>query len=161
MNQWLGEFYEQYRDQFFLAAWVVLRRQDLAEDAVHTAFQRLLRLRQKPQYGKAYILRAVRNAAVDLKRASTRQQQHVEAMQTGADGFTPRSQQIAANEAFVELERLDEDTREIIMLRIYGSLSFQEIADLTQAKLPTVASRYRRGILKIQSELYAGERERS
>jgi len=48
------------------------------------------------------------------------------------------------------LQRLSSDEREAIILKIYSGLTFQEIADLRTAPVPTVASWYRRGLDRLR-----------
>ena len=64
---------------------------------------------------------------------------------------------VAAQPAEIErwLQQLSSDERETIVLKIYGDLSFHEIADLRQIPLPTVASWYRRGLEKLKTFLTA------
>jgi DNA-directed RNA polymerase specialized sigma24 family protein len=45
------------------------------------------------------------------------------------------------------------DERETIVLKIYDDFTFQEIADLRDVPLPTVASWYRRGLEKLKTLL--------
>ena len=49
------------------------------------------------------------------------------------------------------LQMLSPDEHETIVLKIYSDLTFQQIADLRQVPLPTVASWYRRGIDKLRT----------
>jgi RNA polymerase sigma-70 factor (ECF subfamily) len=51
------------------------------------------------------------------------------------------------------LQVVSSDEREIIILRVYEMLTFQEIADLRNVPLSTVTSWYRRGLGKIRSAL--------
>src|SRR5437868_7375758 len=78
-SAWLGVIYEQFRRELFITAWTVLRRADLAEDAVHSAFAKLIQLRSPPVDPKLYVFRSVRNAAIDLAKArSRRNEEHLE-----------------------------------------------------------------------------------
>jgi RNA polymerase sigma-70 factor, ECF subfamily len=51
------------------------------------------------------------------------------------------------------LQRLDEDDREVLMLREYEQLSYQEIADLRRAPLNTVRSQLFRARMALKSAL--------
>jgi hypothetical protein len=57
--------YEQFRRELFITAWTVLRRADLAEDAMHSAFVKLAQLGSPPVDPKLYVFRSVRNAAIE------------------------------------------------------------------------------------------------
>ena len=44
------------------------------------------------------------------------------------------------------VDELPDDQREAVVLRIYGQLSFEQMAEAVGEPLPTVASRYRRAL---------------
>lgn len=50
----------------------------------------------------------------------------------------------------IQLNRLDADTRELIMLRFYSELSFREIAELRSEPLGTALSKLHRGLKKLR-----------
>jgi len=55
----------------------------------------------------------------------------------------------------VQLNRLDADTRELIMLRFYSELSFKEIAEMRSEPIGTALSKLHRGLKKLR-ELMEG-----
>ncbi len=55
----------------------------------------------------------------------------------------------------IQLNRLDVDTRELIMLRFYSELSFKEIAELRSEPIGTALSKLHRGLKKLR-ELMEG-----
>lgn len=59
------------------------------------------------------------------------------------------------------LARLDDDDREILMLREYEQLSYQEIADLYRMPLNTVRTRLFRARMALRAALVPDARERS
>lgn len=151
---WLADIYQHFHRELFTTAWTVLREVELSEDAVHTAFVKLVKLDSVPSDPKLYVFRSVRNAAIDLARARLRRRE--QPMQSGWDTVDPEAEepdrelmQSIAN----ELERLDDPGREVIELHLHASLTFQEIAQLMSEPLPTVASRYRRALEKLGKEI--------
>ena len=50
----------------------------------------------------------------------------------------------------MQLERLDEDTRELIMLRFYSELSFKEIAEMRSEPIGTTLAKLHRGLKKLK-----------
>ena len=69
-NEKLWQFYQKYRQQLFCYALSITRRQSLAEDAIHNAFVVVAQQNRKIKNLKAYLFRAVRNAAfAQLKTA--------------------------------------------------------------------------------------------
>jgi RNA polymerase sigma-70 factor (ECF subfamily) len=153
-STWLSTLYERFRRELFLAAWTVLRRGDLAEDAVHAAFVKLIQLDSPPVDPKLYVFRCVRNAAIDLARARSRRRE--EPLQAEWDGPCPPTEMDDVELSRLVgdvIERLDEASREVIELHVHAALSFQEISELLDEPLPTVASRYRRALGKISNQI--------
>jgi RNA polymerase sigma-70 factor (ECF subfamily) len=151
---WLSTLYQQYRRELFLAAWTVLRQVDLSEDAVHTAFAKLVKLSSKPSDPKLFVFRCVRNAALDLARTRTRRREEpmpADWDAPGAEPELPDSEVMRAVGAL--LERLDAASREVIELHLHASLKFEEIARLLEEPLPTIASRYRRALDKLRQQI--------
>lgn len=58
-----------------------------------------------------------------------------------------REQAEFASEA---LNRIDADDRELVEMKIFGGLSFREIADLTGMPQATVATKYRRALERLR-----------
>ncbi len=50
----------------------------------------------------------------------------------------------------IQLRRLDEDTRELIMLRFYSELSFKEIAQMRSEPIGTTLAKLHRGLKKLR-----------
>ena len=151
---WLSTVYQQHRRGLFLTAWTVLRRSDLAEDAVHSAFVKLVKLTAPPDNPKLYVFRAVRNSAIDL--AKTRSRRREEPLPDGWD--SPCDEAIAKDpeplRSLAErLNSLDVPSREVIELHLHAALTFQEISQMLAEPVPTVASRYRRALEKLGKEL--------
>lgn len=59
----------------------------------------------------------------------------------------------AGQQVRAALDRLDAPTREMILLRHFGELSFKEIAELCDAPMGTVLARVHRGLKKLRALL--------
>jgi RNA polymerase sigma-70 factor, ECF subfamily len=153
-TDWRVQLYEQFRRELFLTAWTVVRSADRAEDAVHQAFARLVRMERPPNDPKLYVFRAVRNAAIDLLKSAARRRE--EPLSAEWDPPSPDADPLDPDvlRAIREtIARLDEASRTVIELHLQAGLTFQEIADLLGEPLPTVASRYRRALDKLGKEI--------
>src|SRR5688500_6526012 len=136
---WLGAVYEDHRRELFLAAWTVLRRSDLAEDAVHSAFVKLARVPSPPQDPKLFVFRAVRNSAIDLAKARSRRRE----APLPVDWDAPLAESSVGDaETLLSmddlLEGLEAPSREVVELHLHASLTFQEISQLLAEPLATV-----------------------
>ena len=52
-----------------------------------------------------------------------------------------------------EIELLDDSTREIIVMKIFGELTFDEIGSVLNTPAATVATRYRRTLMTLEERL--------
>ncbi|MBN1795058.1 MAG: RNA polymerase sigma factor [Sedimentisphaerales bacterium] len=52
-----------------------------------------------------------------------------------------------------ELEKIDDETRELIVLRFYSQLSFKEIASIRSEPIGTVLSKVHRGLKKLRQSI--------
>jgi RNA polymerase sigma-70 factor (ECF subfamily) len=145
--------YDQHGSQLFTCALAVTRSPELAEDAVHEAFCRGLRLTQEPRNLKAYMFRSVRNAAIDQLRRRSRLTSLTEEyiFDSSAGPSDVAEQRQFARHVAQALLKLSDDERETIVQHLYADLTFQEIADLRERSIGTIASWYRRGIEKLKN----------
>jgi RNA polymerase sigma-70 factor (ECF subfamily) len=151
----LEKLYDRHQRQLLACALSVTRCRDLAEDAVHEAFCRVLRQDDPPRDLRAYVFRSVRNAAVDLVRRAARTAPLVE------DYIVDRSnnQRDAAErkqfQRFVAeaMAALPQDERETIVQHLYADLTFREIAAVRDRPLGTIVTWYRRGLARLRDRL--------
>lgn len=105
---------------------------------------------------KAYLYRAARNRVIELQRAGNRARRAAAAVPVlvrPAAGGDPE-QAGRLNQALLDLP---EEQREVVLLRIYESMKFAEIAEVTGAGLKTVESRHRLALARLQQWLAGDE----
>jgi RNA polymerase sigma-70 factor (ECF subfamily) len=158
----LQAIYEQHRQGLFTLALTITRCPASAEDAVHDAFARLCSNAPVPHL--AYVFAAVRNAAIDQTRRERRHPQEPapDATSIFADagpphpGPTPPDAALGAEQqALVRqaMEDLTDEQREVLALRYYAGLTFDQIAEVLGEPLPTAASRCRRALERLRQKL--------
>ncbi len=134
----------------------ITRCPELAEDAVHDACARLLRLRASPRTDPvAYVFASVRNAALDLARRRRPSREYPASL------FDPRQTDPALSAGETEeqqsarraVDSLPLRARQVVVLRLYANLTFEQIAETFGEPLATVASRYRRALERIKQSL--------
>lgn len=138
-----------------------------AEDIVQAAFVRFWKHRPdaaREHYPLLYA--AVRSAAMDAMRGEERRarregDERVEILREDTP-FFDRAIETRERAEGVEhaLRRLPEPQREVLVLKIWGELTFAEIAETLGASPNTVASRYRCAIEALRGILKASEYER-
>jgi RNA polymerase sigma-70 factor (ECF subfamily) len=148
----LRTFYVESRQQLYTYAVSITGDRESAEDAVHGVFEQLLRREFTPTELRPYVYRCVRNAALDdLRWRRVRRDSIFSDSASPGPNATPPPLQ--ADELERSLQALSSDEREAIVLKIYNDFTFQQIADLRQVPLSTVATWYRRGLDQLRSRL--------
>jgi len=151
----LERIYLEYRQQLFTCAVAITRCPNRAEDAIQEAFYRLFRLNRKPKHLKAYVFRAVRNAAIDQVRRNPplRDELNELIFDPGEGPRDTAAGKELKRRAAEALLTLSQDERETIVQHIYGNLTFREIVRVREAPLGTVVTWYRRGLKKLRNRL--------
>lgn len=126
-----------------------------ARDAVQEAFVRLLRRGEDPPNMLAWLFRAVRSTALDnLRSERRRQRREREVASERAMWFESRPEDaMDAAAAEAALAALPDEQREVIVLRLWSRLTLAEVAEVCQAPVSTVFSRYRAGLAAIREHL--------
>lgn len=124
-----------------------------AEDIVQDAFLKLLRTKTMPDAPKAWLYRVVRNALIDRKRREVfcktmSVDNWFESISVSED--VPDFDGEALTRA---LESLESMTREIIVSKIWGEMTFKEIAELTGRPTSSVHYDYQQGIARLRESL--------
>jgi RNA polymerase sigma-70 factor (ECF subfamily) len=142
------------------AALVLYARQwcDCPEDVVQTALLKLYRLRRPPDNLISWLYRVVRNGAIDAGRAGRRRHRHESAAAVAAPRwFTPPDDPtgLDAQAAAQALADLPTETREIIVMHLWGGLTFEQIAQTVGRSAPTCYRRYVTGLDALRAKLGA------
>ena len=133
-----------------------------AEDVVQEAFVRYWRhQRHLPGDPQALLVTSIRRAAVDHARRQARRlvREEKAGSEPGAsDGFfEPQAGDDAERRLEIEaaMQRLPEVQREVLVLKIWNELTFEQIGDALEISPNTAASRYRYALGALRKELTA------
>ena len=154
MNQ--GEalrLYEEHGRALLAYACALLRDPSAAEDVLHQVFLNVLRGRAAIIGEPApYLFRAVRNASLNLVRGHSRDV----ALARGGVWLTSAGDSAETSLALQSaLSTLPDEQREVVVLHIWGELTFEEAAAVIGVSPNTAASRYRYGLAKLK-EIWHG-----
>ncbi len=143
------------------ASLVLLARQRVtsradAEDVVQDAFVRFWRSRHRAADPTAYLYTCVRHCALNWQRGRERRSRRervaarpeAEASLTGPPEQDERRATIEA-----VLRDLPETQREVLVMKIWGGLSFPQIAEALRISANTAASRYRYALARLRGRL--------
>jgi len=126
------------------------------EDVVQEAFVKLAGARQPPREVVPWLYRVVRNGALDAAKVAQRRQRREQAAARPERWFVePAIEGLDAATAVAALERLPVEQREVIVARLWGGLSFEEIATLVGCASSTAFRRFSAGIDALRKELDA------
>jgi RNA polymerase sigma-70 factor (ECF subfamily) len=127
-----------------------------AEDVVQEAFIRCWRSRERVQAPAGYLYACVRHCALDWQRGHDRRQRResfvardeVEPM--FASRIEQEERRVAIETALRDLPR---NQAEVIVMKIWGGLTLEQIATALDASVNTIASRYRYALNKLREQL--------
>jgi len=116
------------------------------DDCVQEAFVELARQVEKPERPLEWLYRVVRNRALNAARAATRRDRHEQgaALRKGAT-LDPADGLLAADDRDSMLravERLEPLERELVMLRIWGELTWGQVSEVLGVPVSTAQRRY-------------------
>lgn len=126
------------------------------DDVVQTAFLKLVRLRIPPDKPVPWLYAVVRNAARDANRAARRRNTYETRVAANATTwFTPSEDPagLDAEAAADALEHLPDELREIIVMHLWGGLTFEQIAGVLGSSASTVFRRYCAGLARLRELL--------
>lgn len=146
----LGRLYRQHAPALRLYA-----RQwgGSAEDLVQEAFVRLAQQTPPPEQVLPWLYRVVRNAALEAQRRAARRRQREQRVSAPEAWFAAAEERLDADEATRLLAELPLELREVIVARLWGGLTFEDIARLAGCSLSTAHRRYQTGLIQLRERL--------
>jgi RNA polymerase sigma-70 factor, ECF subfamily len=128
-----------------------------AEDAVQDGFVRFWRSRRNVKQYRPYLYACVRSAAIDIGRKRASQggltQDLASAARPGVDWFKMVGDREWARRVQTALSALPLEQREVVVLKLWVDLTFEQIARVQGVALNTAASRYRYAMSRLRELL--------
>ena len=124
-----------------------------ADDLVQEAFLTLVRQPRLPDPVRPWLYRVVRHRAIEAARAARRRRGREAVAAPREAWFTAADDQLDADDATAALAELPVALREIIVARLWGGLTFEEVAHLVGCSLTTAHRRYQQGLAELRSRL--------
>ena len=129
---------------------------DAADDCVQEALVELARQREAPEHAVAWLYRVVKNRALNAARgARRRREREARAMAerfvvVAAAGRVRSGDTLAVIEA---LEQLAASDREMVVMRIWGGLTYEEIAAALAISTSSAHRQYERALTNLRQIL--------
>jgi RNA polymerase sigma-70 factor (ECF subfamily) len=148
----LAALYDQYGARLYRYAVLILADASAAEDAVQEAFCRMARLppAKVNALTLAYVATAVRHECYTLLRTRRRSAAVEMPLLEPASPAATDEERVILEQA---LKALPAEQREVVFLKVYEGMTFQEIGVLCGIGINTAASRYRYGLSALRRVL--------
>jgi len=145
------------------AALLLLARQYVpgradAEDVVQEAFVRFWRARDRAVDATAFLFACVRRCALEWLRGERRRGAREQAAALGRPGealFEPALFEERRRDVESALALLPPEQREVVVMKVWGGLTFPQIGEALAVPANTAASRYRYALEHLRRELRA------
>lgn len=126
-----------------------------AEDVIQDVFVRLQSQEAPPRDVKAWLFRSVKHAALNYARSRTRRTaRETDVGETSVHWFESRPEDaIDAEQARRLLANLNEDAREVVVLRVWAGLTFDQIADLGALSRSAAFRLYQQSLTAMRKQL--------
>lgn len=138
------------------AALALFARQwcDTPEDAVQDAFCKLVCQRTPPADVAAWLFTVVRTTAIDAGRKDRRRQRREEVAARPVRWFAEAEiDGLDAATAVAALESLPPEFREVIVARLWGGLTLEQVAAAAGCSVSTAHRRYEAGVQLLRERL--------
>lgn len=126
-----------------------------AEDIVQEAFLKLFQENPIPRFPKAWLFRVVRNLAIDCARRENRttplSEEHLSLEKPWFEDNETQEDVEQLTELTELLRTLEEPIREIVVAKIWGNLTFREIAELQNRPISSVHADYQQGLARLRT----------
>jgi RNA polymerase sigma-70 factor (ECF subfamily) len=124
-------------------------------DVVQEAFVELAGQPEVPQNPVGWLYRVVRNRAASEARSARRRKRRESAVAAANEAWfqTPAGGDLDADEAAEALRGLPEGLREVLVARIWGGLTFEQIGEVIQTSAATAFRRYEEALSRLRSRL--------
>lgn len=157
----------RYKDKLYTAVYMLVKDQYLAEDIFQEAFLKIIRTIKSGAYSEQgkflpWALRVGHNLCMDHFRrvrlqipVTTEDGREIpDLLHLAHTNGGERLEEAQTSQSVRKLiESLPDEQREVVTLRIYGELSFKEIAEQTNVSINTALGRMRYGLINLRKKI--------
>ena len=150
-DSWAG-WLEAQGNVFFLYARQHTRTESDAKDVLQDALTEAWRVEGGKIPGKGLVFTIIRRRAIDLGRSiDRRSRREMDFVGNNSGWFVPDYTAADTGESLAAaIQELPDKLREVLVLRIWGELSFPEIAKVAEIPQATATSRYRYALERLR-----------
>lgn len=147
-----AQFYLGHRARLTAYAVTLTGNVAAAADLLQDVLLRMVTERRSPTNALAYFLKCLRNLALDRRR----RMRPLTELPRDVAGFLDcdaAANRDVADRVRAALQRLPDEYREVIVLKVYCELTFRDVSGLLGRPMGTVTSDYRRGLAELKTLL--------
>lgn len=160
----ITELVNRYQSNVYTSIYIMVKDKYIAEDLFQDTFLKIVNNIRRDKYSEQgkflpWAMRIAHNLCIDHFRRI--KQQVKITLSDGTDFFSllpMKEENIEAkiirkqNEMGVQqiIDRLPEEQREVVVMRVYGEMSFKEIADITGVSINTALGRMRYALINLR-----------
>ena len=123
------------------------------EDLVQDAFVKLAQQSPPPEQVVAWLYGVIRNGALAAGRGEARRRRRQDRVSASEAWFAAADDHLDGRAATRLLTELPLEQREVVVARIWGGLTFDEVAQFAGCSLPTAHRRYQAGLAALRERL--------
>jgi len=162
-----GVLLNRYKSKVYTTVYLIVKDKYIAEDLTQDTFIKAINTLRSKRYNeegkfKPWIMRIAHNLAIDHFRKNKRYPTIV--MEDGSNVFNTLEFSEAPYETFqlqqdtktklrAFVEELPENQREVIMMRHFMEMSFQDIAEATDVSINTALGRMRYALINLRKKM--------
>jgi RNA polymerase sigma-70 factor (ECF subfamily) len=163
----LGTLVKRHKSKIYTSIYLIVKDQYVAEDLLQDAFIKAIKKLRSGEYNEEgkflpWIMRISHNLAIDHFRREKRYPTII--LEDGSNVFNSLSFSEDSTESIkikdethVELRRLIDllppQQKEVLVMRHYGEMSFQEIAEATGVSINTALGRMRYALINLRKKI--------
>jgi RNA polymerase sigma-70 factor (ECF subfamily) len=161
------ELVRRHKSKIFTTILLIVKDHDLAEDLLQDTFVKAVKTIKSGRYNEQgkflpWIIRIAHNLAIDYFRHERRYpnvllEDNMTALNTlnfsEDSAETAQIKKETYSKLRILIQQLPEKQREVLIMRHYGEMSFQEIADATQVSVNTALGRMRYALINLRKQM--------
>ena len=154
-DQCFAQVVDMYSSRCYGYFYRLTGNSDISDELLSELFVKLVEKISSYKGGsfEGWLFKIASNIFHDYLRSKQRQKKLLETQKTQLEsevGGYKHSEGEQFDKLQRQLGRLDEDTKELVMLRFYGQLSFKEIAQMRSEPIGTTLAKMHRGLKKLR-----------
>ena len=129
---------------------------DSADDCVQEALVELARQAVVPDHAVAWLYRVVKNRALNAARGARRRRERESRVMADRFAFVQQASTFDRGDSLAVIDALDEleaSERELVVMRIWGGLKYEEIAEALAISISSAHRQYERALAKLRQIL--------